>query len=148
MWLGLLYAIFALGARFQATAEGHGPALQADPSASIYTARMDFYREKVVQCLVLANYTKCPPYTIETFMLYFGTEYLRSADTQFSISVVVGMIIRIGKFLSVYIFDEKATNEIALYLLAFRMGYHRDPSRFPNISPYKAEMRRRICKSP
>jgi hypothetical protein len=28
--------------------------------------------------------------------------------------------------------------------VAFRMGYHRDPSRFPNISLFKAEMRRRL----
>ena len=102
MWLGLLYAVLALGARFQATVEGHGPALQADPGASLYSARMDFYREKVVQCLVLANYTKCPPYTIETFMLYFGTEYLRSADTQFSIWVLVGMIVRTGQIQHIY----------------------------------------------
>jgi hypothetical protein len=27
--------------------------------------------------------------------------------------------------------------------LCFRMGYHRDPSRFPNISPYRGELRRR-----
>lgn len=97
MWLGLLYAVLALGARFQATVEGYGPPIQGDPSAALYTARMDFYREKVVQSLLLANYTKCPPYTVETMMLYFGTEYLRSADTQFSIWVLVGMIVRIGK---------------------------------------------------
>jgi hypothetical protein len=48
-------------------------------------------------------------------------QYLRSADTQFSVYVLVGMLLRIS----------------------FRMGYHRDPSRFPNISPFKGEMRRR-----
>jgi hypothetical protein len=124
MWLGLLYAVLALGARFQATLEAHesiDPGMEREPTLSLYSARIHFYREKVVQCLVLANYTKCPPYTIETFLLYFGTEYLRSADTQFSIYVLVGMLVRI----------------------AFRMGYHRDPSRFPNISPFKGEIRRR-----
>ncbi|KAH7357664.1 fungal-specific transcription factor domain-containing protein [Pyrenochaeta sp. MPI-SDFR-AT-0127] len=122
MWLGLLYAILALGARFQATLEGSGPASQSDSVPSLESARMELYREKVVQCLVLANYTKCPPYTVEAFLLYFGTEYLRSADTQFSMWVLVSMITRV----------------------AFRMGYHREPSRFPNISPFRAEMRRRI----
>ena len=53
--------------------------------------------------------------------MYFGCEYLRSADAQFSMSIVVGMIVRV----------------------AFRMGYHREPSRFSNISPFRAEMRRR-----
>jgi hypothetical protein len=95
--------------------------MEADPTFSLNSARVSFYREKVVQCLILANYTKCPPYTIEATLLYFGTEYLRSADTPFSVYVLVGMIIR----------------------MAFRMGYHRDPSRFSNISVFNGEMRRR-----
>lgn len=122
MWLGLLYAMLSLGVRFQATFESNGPNSQGDPTPSLYSARMELYREKVVQCLVLANYTKCPLYTVEVFLLYFGTEYLRSADTQFSMWVLVGMITRV----------------------AFRMGYHKEPSSFPNISPFRAEMRRRI----
>jgi hypothetical protein len=71
--------------------------------------------------MILADYTKTPPYTIEAFLLYFGTEFVRSADSQFSIYMLVGMMVR----------------------LCFRMGYHRDPSRFPNISPYRGELRRR-----
>jgi hypothetical protein len=71
--------------------------------------------------MILANYTKTPPYTIDAFLLYFGTEYVRSADSQFGVYMLVGMIVR----------------------LCFRMGYHRDPSRFPNISPYRGELRRR-----
>jgi hypothetical protein len=71
--------------------------------------------------MILANYTKTPPYTIEAFLLYFGTEFIRSADSQFSVYMLVGLMVR----------------------LCFRMGYHRDPSRFPNISPYRGELRRR-----
>jgi hypothetical protein len=71
--------------------------------------------------MILADYTKTPPYTIEAFLLYFGAEFVRSADSQFSTYMLVGMMVR----------------------LCFRMGYHRDPSRFPNISPYRGEMRRR-----
>lgn len=120
MWLGLLYAILAVGARFQASnAEIPGSGL---PSESLHSVRLNFYREKVVQALILANYTKCPPYTIETCILYFGTEFVRSSDTQFSMWLLMGMIVR----------------------MAFRMGYHREPSRFANISPFRAEIRRRI----
>lgn len=90
MWLGLLYAVLCIGARFQA----------ADPSAHVYiaksgslhTARVDYYREKVVQALILANYTKCPAYTIETLLVYFGSEYTRSTDTQFGMWLLVGMV--------------------------------------------------------
>ncbi|XPS77820.1 hypothetical protein M3J09_009846 [Ascochyta lentis] len=122
MWLGFLFAILALGAQFQAGLGGHEGPLQGPATPSLFTARIDFYREKLVQCLVLANYTKCPPYTIEVLILYFGTEYLRSADSQFSMSILVGIVVRI----------------------AFRMGYHREPSRFLDISPFRAEMRRRV----
>jgi hypothetical protein len=116
-----LYAILALGAQFQAGLGNHELAFQGVSTPSLFTARIDFYREKLVQCLVLANYVKCPPYTVEVLIMYFGTEYLRSADSQFSMSIIVGIIVRV----------------------ALRMGYHRDPSRFPDISPFKAEMRRR-----
>lgn len=119
MWLGFLFATLALGAQFQAGIEGHDVAPQG--TATLFTARIDFYREKLVQCLILANYAKCPPYTVEVLIMYFGTEYLRSADSQFSMSILVGIVVRI----------------------AFRMGYHREPSRFSDISPFRAEMRRR-----
>lgn len=124
MWIGLLFAVLALGARFQANFDEDdpgGPGLERGSPVSLHSARMMYYREKVVQSLILANYTKCPPYTVETCLLYFGTEYLRSADTQVGMYVLVGMIVRV----------------------AFRMGYHREPSKFQNISPFKAEMRRR-----
>jgi len=120
MWLGLLYAVLSIGARFLS-----GTQIQGQDSGAqnqiLQTARMDFYREKVVQALILANYTKCPPYTVEACLLYFGSEYTRSSDTQFSMWILVGMIVRV----------------------ALRSGYHRDPSHFTNISPFRAELRRR-----
>ncbi|EOA92133.1 uncharacterized protein SETTUDRAFT_134212 [Exserohilum turcica Et28A] len=124
MWIALLYASLALGARFHASIEEQrmGDANSGPESGhSLYSARTNFYREKAVQCMILANYTKCPPFTIEAFLLYFGTEFLRSVDAQFSAYLIVAMLIR----------------------MCFRMGYHRDPSRFPNISPFEGEMRRR-----
>lgn len=124
MWVGLLYAILATATRFQATFDGpmsKSVGTGHNHTQSLHSARINFYREKAVQCMILANYTKCPPYTIEAFMLYCASEFSRSADAQFSSYMVVGMLIR----------------------LAFRMGLHRDPSRFPNISPFEGEMRRR-----
>lgn len=121
MWLGLLFSMLALGARFRAESEVSSTNPEDDSRRLLCSAQMDFYREKVTQCLVLAKYTQCPPYTMETLLLYFATETFRSTDTQFSMWILVGMIVRV----------------------AFRMGYHREPSRFPNISPFKAEIRRR-----
>lgn len=119
MWLGLLYAVLAIGARFQSGAMHADGSIKSGDTLQI--ARMDFFREKVVQAVILANYAKCPPYTVDAFMLYFGSEYARSSDTQFSMWLLVGMIVRI----------------------ALRMGYHRDPGFFSNITPFRAELRRR-----
>ncbi|PSN68538.1 hypothetical protein BS50DRAFT_608997 [Corynespora cassiicola Philippines] len=125
MWIGLLYSLFALATRFQAVLNNESNINAEDPSDAFFgmtSARMDYYREKIVQCLVLANYSKAPPYTVETLIHYFVAEYFRSRDAQFGTWLLVGIIVRV----------------------AFRMGYHREPSRFANISPFKAEMRRRV----
>ncbi|ORY11155.1 fungal-specific transcription factor domain-domain-containing protein [Clohesyomyces aquaticus] len=121
MWLGLLFAILCVASRFQSTVDTADNAVDASISA-LATARIDRYREKIVQCLILADYSKCPQYTIETLLLYFVAEYFRSLDCQFGTWIVVGMIVRIS----------------------FRMGYHRDPSRFPEISVFQGEIRRRV----
>ncbi|KAL5114286.1 hypothetical protein ACEQ8H_007806 [Pleosporales sp. CAS-2024a] len=119
MWLALLYAVLSGGAQFQVS---DGETLRGDTQRdSLNIARVDLYREKAVQAMILANYTKCPPFTIDALLSYFCIEFMRSSDTQFSMWVLTGMIVRI----------------------ALRMGYHRDPSRFANISPFEAEVRRR-----
>ncbi|KAF2108252.1 fungal-specific transcription factor domain-containing protein [Lophiotrema nucula] len=121
MWLGLLFSIFCIATRFQFVLEYKGDGASDDANSALANARMDFYRTKLVQAMVLANYAKCPPYTVEVFVQYFITEYFRSADAQFATWVLVGMLVR----------------------MAFRTGLHRDGSHFPNLSPFKSEMRRR-----
>ncbi|KAF2736393.1 hypothetical protein EJ04DRAFT_542486 [Polyplosphaeria fusca] len=121
MFMGLIYSVLCIATRFQHVSENYGDGY-CDPAVNaLCAARMNVLREKAVQCMILGNYVKCPPYTVELFMQYFVTEYMRSPDSQFGTWVVIGMLIRI----------------------AFRTGYHRDGSDFPNISPFKAEMRRR-----
>ena len=80
------------------------------------------YRLRTVQCLVNSDYTKSSIYTIETLILYVHGEYASRWDAEVGIWVIVGMIVR----------------------LSMRMGYHRDPSNYAGITPYQAEMRRRI----
>lgn len=80
------------------------------------------YRLRTVQCLVNSDYTKSSIYTIETLILYVHGEYASRWDAEVGIWVIVGMIVR----------------------LSMRMGYHRDPSNYPGITPYQSEMRRRI----
>jgi hypothetical protein len=124
MWIGMLYGIFAVAVRIHSLIEEHDNGL-TDPSQRTFSqARQDLYRQKVAQCLVLANYTKCPPFTMETFLSYFVVEYLRTRDTQHGIWLLVGMVVR----------------------TAFRMGLHREPTKLSNnsLTPFEAEMRRRM----
>ena len=79
------------------------------------------YLEQVVQCLVLGDYTRGGPHVIEALIHYFVIEHFRRPDTETGMWLLMGMVLR----------------------LALRMGYHRDPSHFPNISVCQAELRRR-----
>jgi Fungal specific transcription factor domain len=90
----------------------------ADPES--YTSIQN-YRERVAQCLVTGKYMSCPPHTIETLLLLLHIEYILCQDSQTENWVLLGIIVR----------------------LAIRAGYHREPSHFPEISPFDAEMRRR-----
>lgn len=80
------------------------------------------YRLRTVQCLVNSDYTKSSTYTIETLLLYVHGEYQSRWDAEVGIWVVTGIIVR----------------------LSLRMGYHRDPSNYPSLSPFQGEMRRRV----
>lgn len=81
-------------------------------------------RERMIQCLRLGNYMKGTPHTIEALLTLLQTEHLtaKGDEAQQGCWQLVGTIIRV----------------------ALKMGYHRDGSHFPEISPFEAEMRRRI----
>jgi hypothetical protein len=80
------------------------------------------YRTQMAHCLITADYTKPHTHIIETLIFHLHAEYTSNRDAEASVWVLVGMIAR----------------------LAMRMGYHRDPKFFPNLSPFQGEMRRRI----
>lgn len=124
MWLGLLYGLFSIAIRIQSLFDEQEAGSLDPTQPSLSQARQDFFRLKVAQCLVLGNYTKCPPYTMETMLSYFVTEHLRSRDAQHGMWLLVGMLVR----------------------TAFRIGLHREPTKLPNnsLSPFESEMRRRM----
>jgi hypothetical protein len=81
------------------------------------------YRECCVQCLVLSNYTKPGPYTLETLFIYGEAQFLLSKDDQMQSFLMIGNAIR----------------------LALRMGLHRDATKVGgNLTPFQAEIRRRL----
>jgi hypothetical protein len=84
--------------------------------------QIDLYREKTVQCLIIGEYTKSGPYVLETVIHYVYIELILRGDADKDIWFLFGLEVN----------------------LAMRMGYHRDPSNFPGISPLQSEIRRRL----
>jgi hypothetical protein len=121
MWLGALFSIMCLASLYQQKMGPLPDGYSENSYLSITPFSVDALRTKAVQCLVLAEYTKCPPYTLETLLCYFVSEYFHYDGLNVA-WFLLGLIVR----------------------TAIRMGYHRDPSRFPNISPFEGEMRRRV----
>jgi Fungal specific transcription factor domain len=80
------------------------------------------YRNLMAQCLTLANYTKPHEHIIETLLFHLHGDFIQTKDADISVWLLTGMITR----------------------LAMRMGYHRDSKVFPNILPFRGEMRRRV----
>ena len=117
MWLGLLYSIMCLGAFFVYRAGG-----DASPSSESSIPAIHRYRTLAASAIVLADYTKPQPYTLESLIVYTGNELLRNDAAQVKVWVLTGMIMR----------------------LALRMGYHRDSSHYVRITPFQGEMRRRV----
>ncbi|KAG9246094.1 fungal-specific transcription factor domain-containing protein [Calycina marina] len=117
VWLGLLYAIMTLA--MQSYNKVGDEDVEWKGRALELAAE---YRLRTVQCLINSDYTKSSEFTIETLALYVHGEYFSRWDAEVGLWIVVGMMTR----------------------LAMRMGYHRDPSNFPTVSPFQGEMRRRI----
>ena len=115
-WLSMVYSMICLSTFWDARLKGL-------PESAIKESmeRADFFRKQASRCLIHSGYAVPKKYTVEAVLLYLGSEYLRSHEIEISLWVIFGMTVR----------------------LAMSMGYHRDASHFPNISPYEGEMRRR-----
>ncbi|KAI8284125.1 hypothetical protein K4K60_002181 [Colletotrichum sp. SAR11_57] len=68
------------------------------------------------------DYVRGGPYILECLIHYYLVEFYLNPVTEVGNWMVAGMMAQ----------------------LAFRMGYHRDPSHFPRISAFEGEMRRRV----
>ncbi|KAI0151831.1 hypothetical protein GGR57DRAFT_173480 [Xylariaceae sp. FL1272] len=79
-------------------------------------------QQRTVQCLVLGRYATANEYALEAFVLHLLSCMLSQDQPPVNLWFEMGTIIR----------------------LAFRMGYHRDPSRLPRVSVFDGEMRRRL----
>jgi len=116
-WVGLLYATITLAMQ-SFSKVGDEP-----PEWKGRTREMaSEFRQRTVQALVACDYMRPNVYTIETLVLYVHGEYSNRMEIDMGLWLVIGMVVR----------------------LAMRMGYHRDAEQFNNVTPYQAEMRRRV----
>ena len=117
MWVGLLFSMMCLAVLASDTWDS----VQSD-EMELQSLQVNLYREKIVQSLILGEYTKSAPSVLETLIHYVYIEFAIRADADKDVWFLLALEVN----------------------LAMRMGYHRDPSHFPGISPLKSEMRRRI----
>ncbi|KAK7213851.1 hypothetical protein V2G26_021029 [Clonostachys chloroleuca] len=120
-WVGLMFSLLYIAAQLQTfTIDVNDE--RAEALKGEYLAMKDAFREKAVQCLILARYTMGGPYILETLITILTGEFVLMKDGVTDGWLLIGMILQ----------------------LATRMGLHRDPDHFPGISPFEAEMRRRM----
>lgn len=114
MWIGLLFSMISL-------------ALLA--SDTPHDTDVSFYCQKVVQCLIMGEYTRAGPFSLETFIHYVHIEFSMHADAGGDLWYLLGLTVN----------------------LAMRAGYHRDPSNFTSNGSSSVsledEMKRRLWAS-
>uniref|UniRef100_A0A093XYQ6 Putative transcriptional regulatory protein n=1 Tax=Talaromyces marneffei PM1 TaxID=1077442 RepID=A0A093XYQ6_TALMA len=116
IWLGLLFSILSINMlAYQQFGE---PPDYEGMSESLF----QLYRLRTAQCLIIGDIGKCLPYTIEALRLNATAELNRKDDNSRGLWIMTGVIVR----------------------AAINMGYHRDPSQSPSITPLQAEYRRRV----
>ena len=114
-WLGLTFAILSLAESFGLREADPGSA-----AAKACLARVEKLHSLSAAAAVLADFTTPKKYTLECLIFY--TTGLRSNDGFMKVWLMIGLILR----------------------LSLRMGYHRVPKFYPNISAFDGEMRRRV----
>ncbi|KAL2855323.1 fungal-specific transcription factor domain-containing protein [Aspergillus pseudoustus] len=114
VWIGLLFSMICLACISSDPPEG--------PELEHHSLQVGLYLEKTVQCLVMGEYTKAGPYVLETVINYVYIEFGIRTDADKDMWFLLALEVNLAK----------------------RMGYHRDPSHFPSISPFRGEMRRRL----
>lgn len=76
---------------------------------------MDDFQRRSTECLILSNYSTAPsPYTLEALIINLQNEFVRRRDAHPGVWVLAGVAIR----------------------LAMRMGYHRDPASYRQLSVF------------
>lgn len=118
LWLSILFSTLYFAAKV-IEGSGKGVGLQ-----ELERFNSIAFMTKAGECLVTGRYLNAQPYSIESLFLYSYCRYMQIEDSDTALWAMFGLATR----------------------LAQRMGYHRDPRHLSTdlISPFEAEMRRRI----
>jgi hypothetical protein len=92
-WLGLLYSILCLSSLVQSKQSQINVPSVWSPTA---LNRILAYREKVVQCLVRAQFAKGGPDVMETLVHYLLLESYLNGDSNVGVWLLMGNIVQIG----------------------------------------------------
>ncbi|KAK4464817.1 fungal-specific transcription factor domain-containing protein [Cladorrhinum samala] len=118
-WLSLLWIILALGtllSKFAAPEELEPDSRLSPPE------RFRHYRSLALQALTQGVFTSPTTSTLQAILLYAESEFLVNRKTQMNCYIIISVCVR----------------------LMLRMGFHRDASKLPSLSPFEGEMRRRM----
>ncbi|KIX98478.1 uncharacterized protein Z520_05779 [Fonsecaea multimorphosa CBS 102226] len=116
LWVSILFSICCVSATLS-EAVGSEPSTPEDQ----LSPRMSFLNA-ACQCLRLGGFVRPKHYVVEALGLYAQCKYMATLDPSREVSVIFPILVR----------------------LAYRSGYHRDPSQFPHFSVFEGEMRRRM----
>jgi hypothetical protein len=94
---------------------------QSSSESYVPSAAANGFLEQAAQA-ILMRYTSCPPYTMEALILYIRSCQLQHTERRLKEWLALGIVTRMSQ----------------------RMGYHRDPTQYPGITSFEAEMRRRV----
>jgi hypothetical protein len=116
MWLSMYFGMLAIGCFFYALER------PLPEETKIFLTEAIRFQKLAAQALILADYTYPKKYTIEALLMYATAMHLHNDHNHLSLWLVLGTLLRV----------------------ALKMGYHRDPSHTPALSPFESEMRRRL----
>ncbi|OAL38486.1 hypothetical protein AYO20_02135 [Fonsecaea nubica] len=116
LWVSILFSICCMSATLS-EAVGSEPSTPEDQ----LSPRMSFLNA-AGQCLRLGGFIRPKRYVVEALALYAQCKYMATLDPSREVSIIFPILVR----------------------LAYRSGYHRDPSQFPHLSVFEGELRRRV----
>lgn len=116
LWIAMLFSIMGMAEVLRGTKLS-----KSNTPVDFLAPPKEPYITSAAQCLILGGFTRPRRFVIEALLLFSLLKYTASSDPSREVGLIFSVISR----------------------LAFRMGYHRDPSHFPHINTFDSEMRRR-----